>query len=229
VVDAASFSQPLVRGSWGTVFGSNLSSITRSWAGADFAGSAMPTSLNGTRVLVNGVLAPVSYISPTQVNFQVPIGAKLGTGFVQVVTTAGSSIPMATQIQDVGPGFFYRSASGQNWVLAQHADGSLIGPAPATAAHPGETIVLWGSGLGPTLPPVASGQTLPAPAPLADFGGFTISIGGQSAPVSYAGMTVAGAYQINVAVPSLPDGDYAIAANASGRTLQGTVSIPVRQ
>jgi uncharacterized protein (TIGR03437 family) len=229
-VDAAGFAQPLLRGSWSSVFGSDLAFATRSWRTSDFAGTAMPTALNGTQILVDGIAAPVSYVSPTQVNFQTPANVSLGPGAVQVVTPSGTTPPLAALIDDAHPAFYPNTWNGRNWVKAQHGDYTSIGPADvATAAKPNETVILWGSGFGPTMPPLRPGYLPTAPAPLADAAGLTVTVGGQPAIVQYAGVTVAGVYQINVTLPNLPDGDYAIAATASGRATTSTVYIPIHR
>jgi beta-glucosidase len=229
-VDAAGFAQPLLRGSWSSVFGSNLASAVQSWVAGDFNGTAMPTALAGTRVLVNGIAASVSYVSATQVNFQTPANVSLGPGTVQVVAPSGTTMPIAAMIDDSRPAFYSFTSNGRNWAKAQHADYTLVGPAGAgTAAKPNEVIVLWGSGFGATMPPFRPGYLPTAPAPLADAAGLTVAVGGQLATVQYVGMTMAGVYQINLTLPNLADGDYAIAATASGRATTSTVYIPIRR
>lgn len=217
-VDAAGFTQPLVRGSWAAVFGKNLATTTRGWNSADFRGSVLPTSLDGTRVQVNGIDAAISYVTPAQVNFQVPDRANVGEGVVQVIAPAGASRPARVSIDDRQPEFF---------PVAQHLDYSVV--SPAAPARPGETILLWGSGFGPTWPPAASGLLLAAPAPLADPGGLTVTIGGTSAAVQYIGMTIAGVYQMNVVVPDLPSGDYPVAARVNTRSTRVAAYIPLRR
>ncbi len=228
-VDAAGFTQPLLRGGWAALFGTNLASATRAWAAADFADATMPLALDGTRVQVNGIGAPVAYVSPTQVNFQVPGRVNLGAAVVQVLTPAGSSRPIPATIEDSQPSFFFTEAGGIRWATAQHGDYSYLGQAPATPAKPGEVIVLWGSGFGQTWPPAFPGLVLTGPAPLADSGGVSVTIGGRPAPIQYAGMTVAGVYQLNVVVPDLPDGDHPVAAEVNGRATRSAVYIPVRR
>ncbi len=218
VKDAAAFSPTLSRGSWASIFGENLAVNKRPWSSGDFVNGLMPLSLDGTSVQVNGVNAPVSYISPTQVNFQVPTDAIIGGGVVQASSPAGASAPVPVTIVDQEPAFFTWLADGRTWVAAQHADFSLIGlSAGRTPAKAGETIILWGSGFGQTWPPVFSGAIVSVPEPLADPGGLTVSIGGQPAAVKYAGITIAGTYQLNVVVPSgLAAGQYPVTASVNG-------------
>jgi len=235
-VDAAAYTQPLLRGSWASVFGTNLATTIRPWTSPDFSGSSMPLSLDGTGVQIDGVPAPVSYISPSQVNFQVPEGVTLGAGVLQVLAPGGPSQPVAVTIDDAEPAFFFLPLGGRNWLRAQHADYSLIGPPdllpgppPATPARPGETILLWGSGFGQTSPPIVPGLLLATPAPLADEYGIAVTVGGEIAPVQYAGMTIAGVYQINVTVPTnLADGIYGVAATVGGRMTKMETVLPVQ-
>ena len=63
-------------------------SHARDWTVADFHGAQAPTSLDGTSVTIGGQTAFLSYISPNQINAQVPSGVGLGPQDVRV-TTAG--------------------------------------------------------------------------------------------------------------------------------------------
>jgi len=197
----------------------------------------MPVSLDGTSVEIDGVAAPVCYISPSQVNFQVPEGITEGAGVLQVFAAAGPSPPIAVTIDDAQPAFFYLPLNGRNWLRAQHADYSPIGqpdvmpgPPPATPARPGETILLWGSGFGQTSPPIVPGLLLAAPAPLADEYGITVTIGGEVAQVQYAGMAIAGVYQINVTLPGdLADGIYDVTAAVGGLQTKMETVLPVQR
>ena len=116
-------------------------------------------------------------------------------------------------------------------ILATHADGSLIGPATlypglSTPALPGETIVLYANGFGPTSVPVVSGAesqsgTL-SPLPV-------ITIGGVAATVSFAGLVEPGEFQFNVVMPStLASGDQPVTATHNGLTTQAGTMINVQ-
>jgi N-acetylneuraminic acid mutarotase len=72
-------------GSWIEIYGSNLATNTRSWAGADFNGVNAPTSLDGTTVTIGGKSAFIDYISPGQINALV--SSDTPTGAQQVVVT----------------------------------------------------------------------------------------------------------------------------------------------
>jgi hypothetical protein len=95
VVTASSFGQftSVAPGSWIEIYGSNLAVDTRSWSSADFTGINAPTSLDGTSVTIGGQDAFVDFISPGQVNAQVPSNVATGTQPV-VVMTAGGAAPL---------------------------------------------------------------------------------------------------------------------------------------
>src|ERR1041384_6972056 len=87
VVSASAFGgfETIAPGSWIEIYGSNLAPVTRPWQTSDFTGDAAPTSLDGVSVTINGRRAFLSYISPGQVNAQVPAG--LSASPAQVVVT----------------------------------------------------------------------------------------------------------------------------------------------
>ncbi len=118
-------------------------------------------------------------------------------------------------------------------LAAQHADYSLVGAAnllpgvTTTPAHPGETILLYGTGFGPTNPPLPTAQLVTTAAPLANS--VQITIGGAAVTPIFAGLVSPGLYQFNVTVPNLPNGDAAVLATIGGVTSQTGVSVTVQQ
>ena len=90
VVSAAAFKPAAgaAPGTWIEIFGTNLSASTRSWSNSDFTGNAAPTSLDGVSVTIGGKNAYVDYVSPMQVNAQVPDGVQIGSGVAVVVNNA---------------------------------------------------------------------------------------------------------------------------------------------
>jgi uncharacterized protein (TIGR03437 family) len=186
--------------------------------------------LSGVSVTVNGLAAYVEYISPTQVNLLAPDDATVGAVQVQVTTAQGKSNNFTAQKQQFAPAFF---TIGDTYVAAQHADYSYVGKPGLIAgvttqpAKPGEIILLYGTGFGPTAPPLPSAQLVATPAVLANA--VQVTIGGVPAPVAYAGLVEAGLYQFNVTVPSVPGGDAAVVAQIGGVQTQTGVLITTQQ
>jgi uncharacterized protein (TIGR03437 family) len=102
--------------------------------------------------------------------------------------------------------------------------------ATSTPAKPGEVIVLYATGFGPTAPPTPSGQIVTTAAQLVDPSAVAVWIGGIPGHVEFAGITMAGVWQINLRVPdSLPDGDAVVVSEIGGLRSQDNAFITVRQ
>jgi uncharacterized protein (TIGR03437 family) len=115
------------------------------------------------------------------------------------------------------PGLFPLPVPPGIFVLALHSDwryvarpGLLPPTVSSSPAQPGETIVLYGTGFGPTNPLVSNRKRIPAPAALAGAVPLRVQIGSMQAQVVYAGLVGNGLYQLNVVVPNLPDGDHEV-------------------
>jgi uncharacterized protein (TIGR03437 family) len=211
VVTASAFGEfaAAAPGSWIEIYGSNLAVDTRPWQLSDFKGINAPTSLDGTSVTIGGVSAYVSYISPTQVNVQVP-NVAAGTQPLIIQTPAGSSPAYDLAVEPVEPGLLAPSSFKINGVqYAWALDGnSYVLPTGAISgltsapAKPGDVIVLYGVGFGPVSPAIPEGQIVQQ---LNGLPSFDISIGGAPATVQYAGLApnFVGLYQFNVVVPSI--------------------------
>lgn len=220
-VNAASFQADIAPNTYITISGANLSSTTRTWESSDFVNNALPTSLDGVSVMVDGKAAYVYYISPSQINALTPASdTTQGPVSVQTMNNGLSSGTSTIQLQTVAPAFFL--FSGGNYIAATHGDGSYVGattlfPKASTPAKPGETIVLYGTGFGPTTPSVPDGQLLTAALNLTTLP--IVTFGGNQAQVTFAGLVSPGLYQINVTVPSsAPNGDVQVLAQAGGQT-----------
>jgi len=219
-VNAASYVTPAAPAAWISIFGANLSTTSRAWVTADFAGNKLPTKLDGVSVLVNGNPAYLSYISPGQINAMIPDGTPAGQITVQVTNSAGSSGTLETQAGVYSPALF-RLGGGQ-YVVVENARLQLT-----STVKPGDVIVLYGTGFGPTNPPTASATVVAGSAQTATP--VTFTIGGLPATVQWAGMIAgAGLYQFNVEVPSgAVDGDLVIRAAVGGAYSQGDSLITV--
>ncbi len=226
IVSAASFTAPVSSGSWVSIFGSTLANTSRGWRASDFSGDALPVSLDGVSVLVDGIAAPVSYIGPGQVNAQIPdLDPSISTSPLQVVTPQGTSDPILIQVAPLSPALFVLSSNGVAYAAATLADGTVI--SPSNPVQPGQILALYGTGFGPSNPAIASGTVVAKPEPLAQAAGLMVTIGGIPADVSFAGIVGAGLDQFNVTVPPLPSGNQPLLVNVAGVSTQSGVMLPV--
>ena len=206
----------LVPGSWAQVKGTDLSSATRIWQGSDFAGlgNNLPTNLSGVKVMVNYIPAPVYYISPGQISFQVPSGVS-GNAQVQVINNGALSNTLTAAASDSSPGVFPVIENGVNYPAGVFPDGEYVGD-PSIAgfrnAKPGDVIQLYATGLA-----VSPAGVIPSQQTL---NGVTVTIGGTVIPADFAGLVAAGEFQINFTIPqsfaSQPAGSYPISIQAAG-------------
>jgi uncharacterized protein (TIGR03437 family) len=231
VANAEGESQIIAPNTWLEIKGQNLAppGDTRIWLASDFSGNAMPAQLDKVSATVNGQNAYVYYISPTQVNILSPPNPISGPVEVALSNNGAASTLFTVQAQSISPSFFV--FNGGPYVAAEHLNGSLIGPATlypgaSTPAAPGETIVIYANGFGPTNIPVTagsvsqSGTLSPLPA---------IAIGGQSATVTFAGLVAPGEFQFNVVVPSkVSAGDQPIVATYGGQSTQSKSLITIQ-
>ena len=224
VVSAGAFGgyPSVAPGSWMEIYGSNLSATTRGWAGSDFTGTKAPTTLDGVKVTIGGQQAFIDYISPGQVNAQVPSNVATGTQQVTVAAPGGTSSAYNITVNETQPGLLAIPScvvGGKQYVVAQFPDQSFVLP-PGTIsgvttrqAKPGETITIYGVGFGPVQD--SSGNDIPAGTIVTASNKlakpFTMSIGGSQATLPYQGLApnFVGLYQFNVVVPNIANNDFA--------------------
>ena len=222
VVPVGSAVPTIQPGEWVSIYGTNLATSTMAWNG-DF-----PTFLNGTSVTINGQPAYLSFVSGGQINVQAPTDTATGTVPV-VVTTAGGSSTATVTLAQFAPSFFLLDAKHVAGIIFR-SDGSgaygggsydILGPTgtslgyPTVAAKPGDIVELYGNGFGPTNPAVPAGQVFFGPAYTTNP--VTLLINHVSVPPTFAGLTGAGLYQINLTVPAgLGTGDVPLVATVGG-------------
>lgn len=242
VVNGASFQGgvPITPGSLITIFGTQLASKT---AQADTI--PLSTSLGGVTVQFvdssnNTTTAPLLYVQPdnastgagSQINAQLPWSvATSGTVNVIVSHDGVSSAPTPVTIGQFSPGVF--SSGGR--AIAVNPDGTLAWPSGAVAgltthpAKPGDTLIVYATGLGTVDSPVTDGQnsldklrrTLVTP---------VVMIGGITASVGFSGLSpqFVGVNQLNVTVPNTAAGDAVpLQLQLGGITTADTITIAV--
>jgi uncharacterized protein (TIGR03437 family) len=222
VSSATGLAGTIAANSWVTIYGTNLCATSRGWGDSDFVNGGMPFSLEGVSVILNVANTPrvayVGYVSPTQVNFLMPSNAGAGPTTVQVKNPAGTSTAATITVATGAPQLF--TADGKS-VLGAHSSGALLGK--GSPAAPGETITLYGTGLGATTPAQIPGVVPATASPLATLP--QVTIGGAPATVSFGGVVpgTAGVYQINVQVPTgAANGDLPVVVQADGGTAATT-------
>jgi uncharacterized protein (TIGR03437 family) len=209
-------------GSWVSIYGSDLAGGTSLWNG-DF-----PLSLGGTSVNIGGKPAWLWLVSPTQINLQVPDGIPTGLATVAVTTASGTAMSTVT-VAPYSPSFSLlgdgKHVAGA--ILTPNGSGAyggggydLVGPSNTFSYNTrpvkvGETLILYGVGFGPTTPTVPAGQIFSGAA--STVTPVTVTIGGVSGSVGFAGLVAAGLYQINVTIPTtVASGDQRVQATVNG-------------
>ena len=217
-------------GEWVSIFGMNLAGSTASWNGT------FSTSLGGTSVTINGKSGYPIYVSPTQINLQTPDDTTTGPVPV-VVTTAGGKANSTVTLAEFGPSFsLFDTTHVAGIILRPDGSGTqgggaydILGPAgnslgyPTVAAEPGDIVEVFGVGFGPTSPAVTAGQVFSGAAPTVTP--VNLLINGVSVTPTFAGLSSAGLFQINLIVPpGLGAGDLSLVAGVGGvRTPAGAV------
>ena len=220
VVNGASFLSGISPNSWATIQGANLAATTDDWSKFIVNGQ-FPTTFDGVSVTIGGKQAYLYYITPTQLNILVP---DVGLGPMQVTVTnaAGTSATFTVTSSQYSPAFFQwpgnqAVATLQNYSLAAKS-GTFAG-LPTVPAKPGDILILWGTGFGPTNPVPPSGTAVPADRTYSVSVPPAVTINNVSATVYGAALAsgFAGLYQVAIQVPpSLADGDWPIVANVAG-------------
>ena len=240
VVNGASFApnQPLAAGSIASLFGTSLAPST-TYA----VNTPLPKTLGGISVTVTtgagSFQAPLFFISPSQINLQLPwelVGQSQATltvtfggvssNSITVAMTAASPGIFSLNSQGSGPGAILVSGSAD---LAQPS-GSVLGRT-ARPAKRGEYISIYCTGLG-----AVSNQPANGAAPASSPSSITpttpiVTIGGVPAPVTFSGLapSFVGLYQVNAQVPdSAAPGSAVPVALTIGSVTSNTVTIAVQ-
>ena len=217
IVNISTYAQePVPAGGIAAIFGSQFAPTGTF---AQLTSVPLPTTLGGTQVLVNGIPAPLFFVSPGQINFQVPYSLSAGSlNTVQVVASGTQGNLRALPVNGNSPRLLTKI--GAYGAIVNAADNSLAVPSTIKdavfATHPskpGDVIVIYGIGFGQTSPLAMEGQASnsgSAASPLQIIRNVTVTFGGgfsgraSTVVPSFVGLTptAAGLYQVNVTVPA---------------------------
>jgi uncharacterized protein (TIGR03437 family) len=206
VLSAADSSTNIAPGGLISVYGSQLSPVNMATSEIP-----LPTALANSCLTVNGLPVPMLFVSPNQVNAQMPFEA-VGDVTLMLRTPGGTSNNLNIQVLPGAPTVFMSGTAGPETnlpTIIRSDDGQLVTDSNPIHRNGNEYIVIYLTGLGQTNPAVADGMPAPS-APLAvALNEPAVSLGGIQIPISYYGLTPGevGVYQINAKIPSsIPTG-----------------------
>ncbi len=205
----------------------------------------LATKLGNTQVLVNGVAAPLYYVSPGQINFQLSYNAPAGQqATVQVVNNGVSGNTRAINVVATEPRVLVWPSViiGGTYGVVVNSDGSLTLPSSTKVAgfqtkpaKAGDTIVMYCVGFGQTSPAATDGAAASA-IPTQTVGSVKVEFGGPfqnivTANSVYAGLTptAVGLYQVNVTVPQgTPTGNAVPVTIVADQTTANAVTMAIQ-
>jgi uncharacterized protein (TIGR03437 family) len=196
VVDSATYSTNLCPGMLAEVFGTNFGSTA-----------------TGVTVTVGGKQASVQNVTPSQMAVELPMDAPIGSTTMIVTVAGATSAPFSLTTASYAPVFLIPGGTGSGAAGIYTQKGVLV--TPAAPAKPGDVLLAFALGLGPTNPATPTGA---APATAATAATVTLTAGGVAVTVQFAGIpaTYAGIYQITFAVPPGLQGDQPLVLTVGG-------------
>jgi uncharacterized protein (TIGR03437 family) len=234
VRDAAQAKTTIAPGSYVALYGSGLCDVNACGTGAEETTATLPLSLYGVTVSFDAPLANVSvpgeliYVSPGQVNVQVPWELQGLNSSVQMKVTLNEyefgnvvTVPVA----DTAPSFF-ETIPGT--AVAALIAGSYTFVTPSSPVARGTKVQLYANGLGPVNNQPGSGSPAPSTKTANTKSTPTVTIGGQSALVSYCGLAPGypGLYEVDVTVPTgISAGAQPVSLTIAGQTAASTIAV----
>jgi uncharacterized protein (TIGR03437 family) len=220
VVSAADSKSPVAPGGLMTMYGANLSPTNLATSQIP-----VPTALANSCITVNGQPIPLIFVSPTQINAQMPFQA-VGAETIVVHTPGGVSDNFNLTVQATAPAVFLSGVAGPETNLPtviRLANGLLA--TDSNPIHPGDTLVIYLTGLGQTNPAGVTGYPGSVASALTSP---TVTLGSTALSVSYAGLAPGevGVYQINATVPGGVDTGLSLPLTITQGT--GAISVSMR-
>ena len=195
-------------GSFFSIFGVNLASKP------DSAGAIpLPPTLGTTSVTVNGEAAPLFFVSPGQINAQVPWDIQPGLATVVVKNGASASNAAALNVPAAAPGLVFY---GDNRAVVQNQDYSLN--TQSSPAKVGDVLMAYFTGGGLAQTNVATGAANPNAAVFLAQTSYSVAVAGKPAKVTYMGLAplFVGLNQANFEVPQVAAGDRLMVITIAG-------------
>jgi uncharacterized protein (TIGR03437 family) len=217
---------PLIGGSLSpgtivSIYGSHLGSQA-----AQPTNIPLPTKINGTSVLIGGILSPLFYVSPNQINVQIPFELNVA-GQYQVIVNANGALtpPQPIQITETSPGL---DTFPDGSLVAVHAsDGTLV--SATSPAQRGEYVVMFLLGLGVTDAAGTTGDSASLTVLSRAIVRTSITMNNTPVPVAFAGLTpgFVGLYQVNLQIPDTQPGGNVVVSVSQGDATGNSGILPI--
>jgi len=203
VVSAADAKSAAAPGGLISIFGTQLSPTNLATTEIP-----LPTALGNSCITINGQPLPIIFVSPSQINAQMPFKA-MGNVTLIVHTPGGVSDNFNMTVLPNAPAVFLSGQAGPatNLPTVVKPNGLLV--TDSNPLHRGDTVVIYLTGLGQTSPLVPDGMPAPGDPLAMALTPPTVDLAGVTLPLIYAGLAPGqvGVYQINATVPiNAPEG-----------------------
>ncbi len=222
VINHGSRAKTVGANTWVTINGTGLAAATKAWSAETVAAGKLPEVFEDVTVTINNKAAFVQSVTPTKIIALTP--ADDARGPVEVKVTAGgqTSDAATVELQAYAPAVMTYDGKKVAFNRTDEAALEAAQPFPAEPkeaklAKPGETIILFGTGLGATDPETPAGALTETEAPLAKP--VKVRIGDVDATVTKSGLIakLPRIYELRVTVPdTLPTGDHAVIVEIEG-------------
>jgi uncharacterized protein (TIGR03437 family) len=178
------------------------------------ASTPLPTVLNHLTVFIDGIAAPLYYISPTQINVQIPWEVATDPNATIDISNGVWNAVGNANVQSSSPGIF--EVDSQHDAAILHLNFKLV--SAADPAVPGEPIIVFATGLGPVSPSQPDGMAASSAQLANTIAPTQVQIGSKTTPTSFSGLApgFVGLYQINTVVPQVTAGANPITLTVNG-------------
>ena len=199
VKNAASLATEISPGSLVSLFG-NGNVLATTVPGFN---APLPTSANGTSVTINGILCPLLYVSPSQINLQAPMELQPGTA-TAIVSNNGQVFSTTVQVLTAAPGIFTTDyyVNGGVAILQDSATFTVLNA--SNPAVPGQNVTMYFTGIGPITNNPGTGNAAPLSPLSQSTSTVGVTVNGISVQPSFTGLTPGsvGVGQLNFQLPA---------------------------